>query len=642
MSSDLRLPRIGVAALALAVAGGAVITTAYFMGNGASGPTDDPPPVPPASGIRLVAFDSCDKALADLKSAAMAKVGPYGLDGDVHLLERGVASADSGAAAPEARQNQSAKDYSGTNNHESAADEPDLVKTDGKRIVSVLDGQLRVVDVASRKLVSTLALPSGAPSAMLLDGDHVLITSHPNDVVYDSAYPGSYNSTLTLTRVDLAGGARVAGSLTVDGSYIDGRQVGSVARIVIRSTPRLPFVFPQQGISNDEALKRNRDVIGKSKIQDWIPRYNPGSGAEGQLYDCTALSRAADYTGTSVLSVLTFDLRNDLGTGDGVGLAADGDTVYGTANSLYIADDRNPRMGILPANARGKPLPQQQTNTTVHQFDISVAGKPVYLASGAVMGSLLNQYSLSEHKGNLRIATTKGDFGCCDQSQQSESSLAVLTRRGAELVELGRVDGLGKTERIQSVRFIGDTAYVVTFRRTDPLYTVDLADPAKPKVTGELKITGYSAYLHPVAANRLLGVGQDATDQGRVTGTQVSLFDISGGQAKVVTQFQLKGASSEVENDPHAFLYWAEKGLLVVPVVDAFGGRSVPGALVLRLNGDSLTEAGRLSHPSGGDYGSNQIRRSLVAGGALWTVSGGGMMVTDLGGLNQLAWVPFA
>jgi uncharacterized secreted protein with C-terminal beta-propeller domain len=204
------------------------------------------------------------------------------------------------------------------------------------------------------------------------------------------------------------------------------------------------------------------------------------------------------------------------------------------------------------------------------------------------------------------------------------------------------VDGLGKTERIQSVRYVGDTAYVVTFRRTDPLYTVDLSNPAKPNVTGELKITGYSAYLHPIAPGRLLGVGQDATEEGRTTGTQVSLFDTSSPQAKVVTQFQVKGASSEVEFDPHAFLYWAEKGLLVLPVVDVYGGRAMPGALVLRLAGDSLTEAGRVTHTSGGEYGDVQIRRSLVAGGALWTVSGGGMMATDLTTLTQLAWVPFA
>ncbi|CRK56244.1 Uncharacterized protein MJ1554 precursor [Alloactinosynnema sp. L-07] len=634
-----------MAALAIAVAGAAVIATAYFVGDDQATQPPGPGSVPSVSEVRLVAFDSCDKALADLKAAGMAKVGPYGLDGDVMVMERGVA-ADAGAPqAPEAKTTtQKGKDYSGTNNHEAAADEPDLVKTDGKRIISILDGKLRVVDTATRQLTATLTLPSGAPSAMLLDGDHVLITSHPEGVAFDAAHPGMYNSQLTITRVDLNGGARVAGSLTVDGTYIDGRQVGSVARIVIRSTPRLPFVMPTQGISPDEATRRNKDVIGKSKIQDWIPRYNPGSGAEGQLYDCTALSRSASYTGTAVLSVLTFDLRDDLGTGDGVGLAADGDTVYGTAASLYVADDRQSRMGIMPMEGRGKPAPglPEQATTTVHQFDIKVAGKPVYLASGTVMGSLLNQYSLSEHKGNLRIATTKGDQRCCVQSQQSESSLAVLTRRGAELAEIGRVDGLGKTERIQSVRFVGDTAYVVTFRRTDPLYTVDVSNPAKPTVTGELKITGYSAYLHPIAAGRLLGVGQDATGEGRVTGTQVSLFDTSSAQAKVITQYQLKGASSEIEFDPHAFLYWADKGLIVVPVVNAFDGRAIPGALVLRLAGDSLTEVARLSHPTGGEYGDVQIRRSLVAAGALWTVSGGGIMATDLGGLNQLAWVPFA
>ncbi|MGH3864082.1 beta-propeller domain-containing protein [Actinokineospora sp.] len=639
MSSDLRrLPRIGVATVAIAVAGAGVIGTAYWVGGQKTADKGDRPGVVEASAVRLVAFDSCDKALTELKAAAVQKVGPYGFESPM-LMERGAAPAEGSqqkdSAAP--------GNYSGTNNHESAADEPDLVKTDGKRIVSIVDGTLRVVDAATKTVTATLKIPDGQPTAMLLDGDRALITAYPNEnVVYDTPHPHMYAGRITLVQVDLAGGARVSGSLTVDGSYIDARQVGSVARVVVRSKPRLPFVMPIQVIDQQEATRRNKEVIEKSKIGDWIPRHSPGTPAEGPLYDCTALSRPANYTGTSTLSVLSFDMRNALGTGDGVGLAADGDTVYGTANSLYVADDRQSHAGILPADGRGKPVPglPQASTTTVHQFDIAKPGKPVYQASGMVRGTLLNQYSLSEHRGNLRIATTMDDPGCCDPGKESSSSVAVLTRRGAELAEIGRLDGLGKTERIHSVRFIGDTGYVVTFRRTDPLYTVDLSDPAKPKVTGELKITGYSAYLHPVGDGRLLGVGQEATDQGRATGTQVSLFDTKSVQARKVTGFHVAGASSEVEFEPHAFLFWAAKGLVVLPLNEA-GPDHRPAAVVLRLQGDSLTEAARLTHPRGSEYGEVQIRRSLVVGDTLWTVSGSGMLATDTGALTQIAWVPF-
>lgn len=153
----------------------------------------------------------------------------------------------------------------------------------------------------------------------------------------------------------------------------------------------------------------------------------------------------------------------------------------------------------------------------------------------------------------------------------------VLAQRNASLTEIGRVDGLGKGERIHSVRFIGAGAYVVTFRQTDPLYTLDLKDPRRPRLTGELKITGYSAYLHPTADGRLLGVGQDADTSGRTSGLQISLFDVSGEPRRVGAR-KLPGTSSRAEFDPHAFLYWPETGLTVVPVLRPGRGAAGPSS----------------------------------------------------------------
>ena len=144
----------------------------------------------------------------------------------------------------------------------------------------------------------------------------------------------------------------------------------------------------------------------------------------------------------------------------------------------------------------------------------------------------------------------------------SESTVYVLRQDGRSLDVVGKVGGLGKGERIYSVRFVGATGYVVTFRQTDPLYTVDLRDPAKPTVTGELKITGYSAYLHPAGDGRLLGIGQEATEQGRIQGTQISLFDVRDpAKPNRLAQYHVQGAHSEAEFDPHAFLYWPQTGL---------------------------------------------------------------------------------
>ena len=144
--------------------------------------------------------------------------------------------------------------------------------------------------------------------------------------------------------------------------------------------------------------------------------------------------------------------------------------------------------------------------------------------------------------------------------------MRVLRPEGNELVQIGEVDGLGTNEQIHAVRFLGTQGYVVTFRQTDPLFVIDLSDPTAPALSGELKIPGYSAYLHPVGDGLLLGVGQDATDEGRVLGTQLSLFDVHDPANPVRLSTLPIGGSSEAEWDHHAFLYWPEDGTIVLPV----------------------------------------------------------------------------
>ena len=178
-------------------------------------------------------------------------------------------------------------------------------------------------------------------------------------------------------------------------------------------------------------------------------------------------------------------------------------------------------------------------------------------------GHLLNQFSMSELNGDLRVATTTNSW---DGSAPSSSAVRVLRPEGNELVQIGLVDGLGLTEQIYAVRFLGTQAYVVTFRQTDPLYVIDLTDPAAPVLSGELKIPGYSAYLHPVGEGLLLGVGQGADLDGRVQGTQLSLFDVSDPANPCSLSTLPIGGFSEAEWDHQAFLYWPEDGTIVLPV----------------------------------------------------------------------------
>jgi uncharacterized secreted protein with C-terminal beta-propeller domain len=592
--------------------------------------------------LRLVAFDNCEELLSGLRAAAREAVGPYGLPGD-HVMEDmatdGAKSAvDNAQAAPGAAQDARAPDHSGTNTHEVGVDEPDLVKTDGRRIVTVSRGTLRVVDPTDRRVTGTLSLDRDGPNAnLLLAGDHALVLTAggplPRPLPWQDAPkpvdPGPdefYGPRLLL--IDLTGTPRVLARYSVEGSLVDARQVGAVARVVVRSSPRLPF-NPEGDRAEDQRLADNRRVIDTAPVERWLPRYTVENGdrhSTGRV-DCGAVSRPDTYSGTSLLTVLTFDLAaSTLGTGNPTSVVADGDTVYANGPSLYVATDQ--RWRAWPMLRRGV-ASRVDERTEVYKFDISGAGRPRYVAGGAVPGWLINQYAMSEWNGKLRIATTIGQAG--DETRKSESSVYVLD--GA-LKQIGHVGGLGKGERIYAVRFLGPTGYVVTFRQTDPLYVVDLRNPASPSVTGELKINGYSAYLHPAGNGRLIGVGQEADDNGRRKGMQVSLFDVADpARPTRLTQYVVPDGYSEAEFDPHAFLYWPATGLLVVPVTEPNRGvLPSAGALAVRLSGVSINSMGKLDAPRG-----EQIRRTLIIGDVLWTVSDTTLTAYNAGTLAKLA-----
>jgi len=626
----------------------AVLSLALLLSactSDSSGPTPFRDRKVPVGAIRLVAFDSCADLLTGLRSAAKAAVGPYGFGGGYRDFggRPDAAKAAGDAAAPNTAQEADQNSYSGTNTHEAGVDEPDLVKTDGKRIVTVAGGVLRVVDAASRTATGSLRLidggrdqkAAGGMSQLLLAGDHALLLGYRYNNGNDDDRP---NGTL-LTLVDLTGQPRILGEYAMDGNLVDARQVGSTARIVVRSWPRIQFPRPQYGGAEAPRIETNQRTIDTTPLEAWLPRYEvldgEGKRRTGRV-ECGAVSRPSEYSGTAMLTVLSFDLKGTaMGNGDPVAVVADGDTVYANGPSLYVANDQRWRVMWNPTTIRKNIQPKTQ----VYKFDISATAKPRFTGAGEVDGWLLNQYSMSEWDGKLRVATTLGQPW--DRSGSTASTVYVLDHHDGDLKEIGRVGGLGKGERIYAVRFVGTTAYVVTFRQTDPLYTLDLRDPKAPKVVGELKITGYSAYLHPAGDGRLIGVGQEANTQGRTQGTQVSLFDVHDlTKPTRLAQFHMQSAHSEAEFDPHAFLYWAPTGLLVVPMYSYKAQPPSFGSLVLSVHDTSITQVGMITHSR--SSAPLMIRRSLVINQTLWTVSDAGLKANDVGTLADVAWVPFS
>ncbi|HEU5032894.1 MAG TPA: beta-propeller domain-containing protein [Spirillospora sp.] len=600
------------------------------------------------SPVRLVAYDGCGPLLDGLREATAARVGPYGL-GDAVPLMRGGALPKSrveGAAPDGATRNAqpAAPQHSATNSHEPGADEPDTVKTDGRRIVALARGRLQVVDAASRKVVHTVSPPAKTMwtgnAQLLLSGDRVLVLSErlPIRPLLRGAEPGfvpgggSARPETDLTLIDLAGTPRIVGTMRSGTGYVDARQTGSVARVVVRSTPGIDFPMPKDPAgAHDDAVRRNQERVRKAPLDAWLPAFTVSSGggpARTFRTPCDQVSRPASYTGTSMLTVLTVDLARGLGDPSPIAVAADGTTVYGNGSSLYVT---GAPPGPLPGTRSAAPF---QESTDVYKFDVRGGARPRYVASGEVPGRLPDQYSLSEYGGDLRLATTSA--GTKPDGSGSQSSVFVLAQHGARLDPIGRAGGLGKGERLYAVRFIGTMAYAVTFRQIDPLYAIDLKDPRRPRVTGTLKISGYSAYLHPLADGRLLGIGQDATSAGRPEGLQVSLFDVAGTPRRVGVH-RLPGATSASEFEPHAFLYWAPSGLAVVPVTSRDGG---PGeALALKIDGTGIREAGTIRHPAGALGGA--VTRSVMVGNTLWTFSDDGARATDATALRGGAWIPF-
>ena len=547
------------------------------------------------------------------------------------------------------------------------------MKTDGRRIVTVSGSTLEVIDAATRQVTGTLDLSSSGVQYgqlnLLLSGDHGLVISTSASEAGPASPAGPrYGPKFIL--VGLAGQPRVLASYTISGNLVDARLTGSIVRVVTDSAPNIVFPDVPSGTSDAERVAAYRAATGRAGLDAWLPRYQStsASGSTSGSVPCTSVSRPAKFSGANLLTVLTFDTSADtFGTGDPVSIAADGDTVYGTTSSLYVASGAMVTpWGAGGTHVRGSGSTQ---GTQIYRFDVSQPGPPRYVASGSVPGYLLNQYAMSEWNGYLRVATTTGtSWAIADGApsvpsgtsgapgaQPSSSAVYELTTSAPVMRIVGIVAGLGSMERIYAVRFIGPVGYVVTFRQTDPLYTLDLSDPAHPRVVGALALTGYSAYLHPVSTTRLIGVGQNADSAGHVLGAQVSLFDVSDlAEPSRLATYALASSVSAAGMDPHAFLYWPADQLVVVPIQE-YGGSAVPagatqqpvqvpqsGALILRISGTSLTRAGFISPPQSSGYEGSSIERSLVIGQTLWTISPGGVLASDLTTLRQQTWLPFS
>ena len=657
----------------------------------------------------LVPFQSCDDLLGHLQDEARERVGPYGLDyfgygggfgRDVIALEEGGFATGDGAAdfatsepapadAPTAARLDSSggenfqkvsgdlddsggsTDFTGTNVQELGVDEPDIIKTDGDRIILISETTLTYVDISGPEPVVTdqITIPEGWGHELFFQGDRALlftnggnwgyptpvgppIAEFSDDVDFgagedaeasfaeeapaappadgdiakpiqetelvepDPDFPAPtpepdfeplpepdfrepiwYGPSAAILELDLSDPSdlEITSTLRIQGEYLSARRVGNTVRLALTTPPsQLQWVYPSSQAGEDRAERFNRELIDETTITDWIPEFEletRNGTSTGQLLACDRLHRPSDFAGFDIVSVLSFDLSDGLDSGDGAGVLASGRTVYASADRFYVATTA--WVGEEVVRSDGFAEWEETYSTDVHAFSISTEAPAEYVASGMVPGSLLNQFSMDEHDGYLRIITTDGSPW--SERQRSETKLTVLSEDGDVLAQVGQVGGLGKGEQLFSARLLDDIGFAVTFRQIDPFYVLDLSDPTDPRVTGELKIPGFSTYLHPVSDELVLGVGQDATEQGGTLGLKVSLFDVSDvTDPREVATWVMSNSNSPAEHDHRAFQFIQDEGIAIVPVQSWNGDFN--GAVMLKIGDQTITEVGRVTH----------------------------------------------
>ncbi|MDE2744462.1 MAG: beta-propeller domain-containing protein [Chloroflexota bacterium] len=597
-----------------------------------------------------------EEAVAEEEEAAFeedAMADDSGVGGDAELPNTGTGPVDEGEVSD-----------TGTNIQERGVDESDIIKTDGAhfyilRPQSLLiaeisaDGPLVEVgriDFSARGYRQELLIGSGKAivvrqlaaisTSLEVDDDELIKPAH--DIWYE-------RQQAELLEIDIADPSSPAlvHELDLDGRFLSARLVGSDLRVAMQHSSAIPYVSPWSfGWQNrwTNAERYNRALQGSFQLGRWFPLYGlqnhvDNSFSHGYAVECSQTFAPEDRLPTrwgelpSTAFMLSFNIGEDAaGIGDwgsvGVlGMATD-PTVYASRDSLYLAAPHN-----------------WWRDTAIHRFDISDPLESTYFGGATVTGQLLSQWSLSEHDGYLRVATTNRNRwpwvssvtvleAVSDESVDDDNG-----RPTGSLREVGRVGGLGKTEEIKSVRFAGDVGYVVTFRLVDPLYVLDLSDPANPMEVGELKIPGFSRYLHPLSGGLLLGVGRDADPQtGWEWGLQATLFDVSDPANPTQIAILPLGhdAYSPVEHDHRAFRY--QNGVAWIPVgpIDHWLRQNHDGAFFgVRVTSEGLSHESTLRVHG-------EARRAIPLGERIHLLGGEEIRTYDLGNYADLGALSFA
>ncbi|QIK74409.1 beta-propeller domain-containing protein [Nocardioides piscis] len=502
----------------------------------------------------------------------------------------------------------------GTNVQEIGVDEPDVVKVAGDLLLRISDDAMRAYDVGGEvpALLSTLGLVDLHDAEVLLSGDRAVVVGNLGSrhrptgarvVVVDVADPAAPQ---VVEQVDFSGTLSAA------------RLHGGVVRVVLDSgLPDLDFRHPHGRLTENGALSFNQQLVRGTTLADWLPT----SGGELAV-DCAAVALPQVETTLGTTTVLT--LEPALLDRSASAVATSAATTYFSTDRLYLTTSASsfgwwgsPTIDCIDVCGPGT----DDGSTELFAFALD-GTETTFVAAGSVDGIVRDRWSMDFADGALRLALgptrRTGNF----------SSVVTMRESDATLTEVGRVDKLGVNEEIKSVRWFDDLALVVTFRQVDPLYAVDLSDPAAPELLGELKIPGFSEYLHPLGERRLIGVGQSTTGRGGVVGAQAALFDVTdltSPQQLDVVKFA-KGTTADAGLDPRQFTWLPDRRTALTVVSKGWVGRT-GWVSVLSLAGGKMSN--RMVEVEYGDEVA-QVRLVPLADGRVVLVTGDAVSFFDV------------
>ncbi len=598
-----------------------------------------------------------------------------------------------------------AADYSTTNIQVAGVDEADIVKNDGKYIYTVSGNKIVIVDAfpaEEARILSTIEL-KGTPAEIFVNKDKLVVFGNEysyysgyseipvaSSIVRSDYYP-RYSSPKTFVHVyDISdrGNPVLKRNVTIDGNYFDSRMIGDYVYLIANQPVYYggtePIPLPEISSNNKvwavpvtdvyyfdvpdysyiytnilgiNTQNDNQDVTSKT----FLMGYSQSMYVSPENIYITYMKRVSDFDLYDRMidqvfsQIVPSDVKSKIDE-----IRNSNATAYekmqrtGEVFQTYLESLDPERAANVTKEAQEKAVSVQREmaketeKTVVHKISIR-NGNIEYQKNGEVPGRVLNQFSMDEYNGYFRIATTTGEVSRIGEAI-SANHVYVLD---SSLVVVGKLEDLAPGERIYSARFIGDRAYMVTFKKIDPLFVIDLKDPQNPKVLGKLKIPGYSDYLHPFDENHIIGIGKETVeaeegDFAWYQGIKISLFDVSDvNTPKEVSKYNIgdRGTDSYALQDHKAFLFSKSKNLLVIPILLAeidekkypdgvapftYGDFVWQGAYVLDVSLDKgFVLKGRVSHgdeekllKSGYYYDSPfSVKRSLYIDDVLYTVS---------------------